>query len=108
MHWGVNTDEGVKENEGNMHFEELVKQRCPYCFDLLTVFQERAGMKPKMTSDNLGDDSTEDFDVFDENANNSSGKYFEDVNITDNSGKTMAVSKNSLSGTPQNKSNNNH
>ena len=38
---------------------------------------------------------------------NSSGKSFEDVNITGNSGKTMAVSENFLSDTPQDKSNNN-
>ena len=108
MHWGENTAEGVKEDEGNARFEELVKQHCPYYFELLSVFQERAEMKPKMTSDDLSNDLTEEsLDAFDENVSISPGESFKNANAADNSGKTMTVSAKSLSDTPQDKSNNN-
>ena len=36
-----------------MQFEQLMEQRCPYYFELVPVFKERAGLVPKLTSDKL-------------------------------------------------------
>ena len=43
----------MKENEGNVRFEQLMEQRCLYYFELTPVFGERAGMVPPLTSDEL-------------------------------------------------------
>ena len=94
MHWEESTGEGVKEDEENVCFEELMTQRCPYYFGIPHVFQERAGMKTKITSVDLGNKPTEEgFGAFDENASISPGGSFENENKADNSGKTMTMSE---------------
>ena len=60
--WGDQTGVGVKENEGDLRFNELLEQRCPHYFELYPVFSERAGMKPKLTSDQVGDDDEDEDD----------------------------------------------
>ena len=59
LQWAENTGVGVKADEGNVRFEQVLEQRFEYYFDLQDVFQEHAGMKPKATSDELDDLSLE-------------------------------------------------
>ena len=35
-------------------------RKCPWYFDLLDIFQDRASVKPKMTSDELDSDEEDD------------------------------------------------
>jgi hypothetical protein len=53
------TGAGVKENsEGT--FEEIVKKKCPYYYDLLDIMSDRASAKPKATSYDLLEDDVEE------------------------------------------------
>ena len=58
------TGAGIKEtDEGN--FRDIILKKCPWYFDLLDIFKDRASAKPKMTSDEL--DSEEDVSPSDTN-----------------------------------------
>jgi hypothetical protein len=68
------TGAGVQELQGEATFQDCVKERCPYYYDLLEVMQDRASSQPKCTSDELDDnsdsnDSDDDDDGNDRNDN---------------------------------------
>lgn len=44
------TGAGILESDGAASFEELVKGKCPYYYDLLEVMQDRASTAPKITN----------------------------------------------------------
>jgi hypothetical protein len=44
------TGAGILESDGPTSFEELVKGKCPYYYDLLDVMQDRASTAPKITN----------------------------------------------------------
>jgi hypothetical protein len=44
------TGAGLLESDGPTSFEELVKGKCPYYYDLLDVMQDRASTAPKITN----------------------------------------------------------
>ena len=51
-----NTGAGVRERDGVEKFDEALTQIFPYYHDLIEVFADRAGFKPKLTTDNLDSD----------------------------------------------------
>jgi len=44
--WATHTGQGVKETEGIKAFEEAVKKRCPYYFELADVMLDRSSTRP--------------------------------------------------------------
>ena len=52
------TGAGIQEND-NSTFEEAVKKKCPYYYELLDVMCDRASSKPKATSYNLEESEDE-------------------------------------------------
>jgi hypothetical protein len=53
------TGAGLKEtDEGN--FRDIILKKCPWYFDLLPIFQDRASAKPRLTSDDLDSDEEEE------------------------------------------------
>ena len=62
------TGAGLKDNDEGK-FEDLVKKKCPYYYDLLEIMQDRASSKPKLTSyeaENIEDDlQVHHFDIED-------------------------------------------
>jgi hypothetical protein len=44
------TGAGILESDGATSFEELVKGKCPYYYELLEVMQDRASTAPKVTN----------------------------------------------------------
>jgi hypothetical protein len=74
------TGEGLRETDKGSYEEALLK-KCPWYFDLVDIFQDRANARPHYTTDNMfGDtDSDDDFrhdteDKGDDDALKSSGK----------------------------------
>ena len=61
------TGAGIQENDGVEKFEELVKKRCPFYYDLLDIMQDRASSKPKVTNyeleGDIEDEENEDVDL---------------------------------------------
>jgi hypothetical protein len=63
------TGQGLQENNWG-EFDDAVRRKCPYYFDLLEIFGDRASAKPKATSnDNLDsseeeDGASKDLDLF--------------------------------------------
>jgi hypothetical protein len=67
------TGQGLQENDPG-EFDEAVKGKCPYYFDLIEIFGDRASAKPKaMSNDNLDssegeedeeEESSQDLDLF--------------------------------------------
>jgi hypothetical protein len=55
------TGAGLKEGDEGT-FEEAVKKKCPYYFDLVDIMADRASSKPKATSYDASDES-EDIDI---------------------------------------------
>lgn len=53
--WAHQTGAGVKEDDPRQ-FNDYVKKKCPYYFDLLEVMQDRATARPQFTSDDYGSD----------------------------------------------------
>ena len=53
------TGQGLKENDTG-EFDDAVRRKCLYYFDLLEIFGDRASAKPKVTSlDNLSSSDDE-------------------------------------------------
>jgi hypothetical protein len=44
------TGAGIKENDGEGQFKDIVNKKCPYYFDLLDVMADRASSEPKCTN----------------------------------------------------------
>jgi hypothetical protein len=66
------TGAGILENDGETTFENIVKRKCPYYYDIKDIMIDRASTKPKASSyDNSDDDSDDDSDdnSDDENSN---------------------------------------
>jgi hypothetical protein len=55
------TGAGILESDGPTSFEEFVKGKCPYYYDLLDVMQDRASTAPKIT--NYEEDEDDDGEV---------------------------------------------
>ena len=51
--WANNTGQGVREQDGQETFENLVLQRCRWYFDLLPIMGDRSKAAPPITTDNL-------------------------------------------------------
>ena len=51
--WANNTGQGVKEQDGEQTFENLVKQRCKWYFELLPIMGDRSKATPAVTTDDL-------------------------------------------------------
>jgi hypothetical protein len=60
------TGAGLKEKDDATDFNEAVLKKCPWYFDLLPIFQDRASAKPKMTSDELDLSDSDEEDGRDE------------------------------------------
>lgn len=59
------TGAGIAESDGQARFEDIVKRKCPYYYDLLDVMADRASSAPKVTSyeddaEDVDDDISED------------------------------------------------
>ena len=60
--WAHQTGVGVREEDPGQ-FNDYIKQKCPYYFDLIEVMQDRATARPQLTSDSIdGDDNNDDND----------------------------------------------
>jgi hypothetical protein len=59
------TGQGLKETDAGQ-FDDAVKKKCQYYFDLLDIFGDRASAKPKATSHDNLDSSDEDEDADDD------------------------------------------
>lgn len=61
------TGQGLKDSNWG-EFDEAVKSKCPFYFDLLEIFGDRASAKPKATSnddlDSSGPEESDDVDIF--------------------------------------------
>jgi hypothetical protein len=51
--WANQTGQGVKESDGSERFEQLVRSRCRWYFELLPIFGDRAKARPKVTTETL-------------------------------------------------------
>ena len=51
--WANNTGQGVREQDGQETFENLVRQRCRWYFDLLPIMGDRSKASPPVTTDDL-------------------------------------------------------
>ena len=51
--WANNTGQGVKEQDGEQTYENLVKQRCKWYFGLLPIMGDRSKATPAVTTDDL-------------------------------------------------------
>jgi hypothetical protein len=59
--WTQATGAGM---EGTGGYEDYIKSRCPFYYDLIPIMQDRASAKPKYTSEDLlADDSEEERDI---------------------------------------------
>jgi hypothetical protein len=59
--WTQATGAGM---EGTGGYEDYIKSRCPFYYDLLPIMQDRASAKPKYTSEDLlAEDSEEERDI---------------------------------------------
>jgi len=58
--WSEATGQGVKEDDGEVRYNDLLRSRFLYYFDLYEVFIDRAGMKPKATTDDMDDKDDDD------------------------------------------------
>ena len=63
------TGEGIQEEDGVERFEELIRKKCPYYYDLLEVMQDRASSKPKATSYELENSLLDEDEDEDEEVN---------------------------------------
>eukprot|EP00977_Amphora_coffeiformis_P016532 scaffold5140_cov212-Amphora_coffeaeformis.AAC.2 len=75
--WVNNTGQGVKENETKETFEDLVRQRCKWYFELAPIMGDRSKARPKVTTDLLDNelsslDGSEDDDSLTEKEANKS------------------------------------
>ena len=52
--WANNTGQGVKERDGQATFEDLVRVRCKWYFELAPIMADRSKAKPKATTETLG------------------------------------------------------
>ena len=59
--WAGQTGAGLKDDNPGQ-FDDYVRKKCPYYFDLLHIMQDRATSRPQMTSDSLRAGSDEDND----------------------------------------------
>ena len=48
--WANNTGQGVKERDGMDTFEDCVRKRCPWYFELLPIVGDRSKARPRVTS----------------------------------------------------------
>jgi hypothetical protein len=74
--WVNNTGVGVLERDGQVTFEEAVKKRFPYYYDLVDVMSERASARPKASTDQLtvsSSSSDSDSDEEEENMGSTGG-----------------------------------
>mgnify|MGYP005851490981 CR=1 FL=1 len=55
--WVNNTGQGVKERDGMETFEGLVRQRCKWYFELLPIMGDRSKARPRVTTEDLDEDS---------------------------------------------------
>ena len=51
--WINNTGEGVRERDGPVTFEEAVKKRFSYYYDLVDVMSDRASARPRASTDTM-------------------------------------------------------
>jgi hypothetical protein len=51
--WVNKTGQGVKEKDGDSHFEDCVRKRCKFHFELEPVMGDRAKARPKFTTESL-------------------------------------------------------
>ena len=51
--WVNNTGQGVKESDGDAKFEECVRKRCKWYFELEPIMADRAKARPKVTTDTI-------------------------------------------------------
>ena len=51
--WANNTGQGVREQDEEETFENLVRQRCRWYFDLLPIMGDRSKAAPLVTTDDL-------------------------------------------------------
>ena len=58
--WANNTGQGVKERDGDTTFENLVRIRCKWYFELAPIMADRSKAKPKATTETLGQSLMED------------------------------------------------
>lgn len=56
--WASQTGQGVLESDGKQSFDQVVTRMFPYYFDLIDIFEDRAGMKAKTTSDEMDESSS--------------------------------------------------
>ena len=52
--WANNTGQGVKERDGEQTFDNLVRSRCKWYFELAPIMADRSKAKPKCTTETLG------------------------------------------------------
>jgi hypothetical protein len=81
------TGQGLKESNWG-EFDEAVRRKCPYYFDLLEIFGDRASAKPKVMSHENLDSSDEEalpkeLDLFSVDSMDSGGDIHMDVNNYD-------------------------
>ena len=60
--WASNTGQGVLERDGQASFDDAVRQRCPYYFELLPIMGDRGKARPRVTTDTLEATLTENDD----------------------------------------------
>eukprot|EP00977_Amphora_coffeiformis_P012197 scaffold3011_cov105-Amphora_coffeaeformis.AAC.1 len=58
--WANNTGQGVKERDGETTFDNLVRARCKWCFELAPIMADRIKAKPKVTTETLGHNLMDD------------------------------------------------
>lgn len=51
--WAHNTGQGVRERDGMETFQELVRQRCKWYFELEPIMADRSKARPKATTETL-------------------------------------------------------
>jgi hypothetical protein len=64
------TGAGIQEKQGNETFEDIVRRKCAFYYELCPIMQDRSSSKPKLTNDppelDVFDDEDEDEDNVEE------------------------------------------
>ena len=86
--WANNTGQGVKERDGEQTFENLVRSRCKWYYELVPIMADRSKAKPKATTESLKNNSMDDM------SNLSSDEEGEDVSNAAHSNKGSTKANN--------------
>ena len=58
------TGAGILENDGETTFQDLIKKKCPFYYDIHDIMIDRASTRPKTTNYDLNDDDDEEEEDF--------------------------------------------